>query len=140
MGEETQLTQGPRGTAEISHRRILFEMAAIIVVAAMIGAVFGSVRFAVGVFIGGLLAFGNYFWLRKSTGSLFERVASGGTTGWPAVGFLLRYVTIGLVLLGIYFSGVLPIAAVILGLASFALAVVVDGTISIFRSSFKKEI
>ncbi|HEX2639783.1 MAG TPA: ATP synthase subunit I [Pyrinomonadaceae bacterium] len=140
MGEETQLSQGPQNHAEISHRRILFEMAVIIVVAAAIGAVFGSAKFAVGVFIGGLLAFGNYFWLRKSTGSLFERVASGGTSGWPAVGFLLRYIAIGLVLLGIYFSNVLPIAAVILGLASFALAVVVDGTISIFRSSFKKEI
>lgn len=140
MGEETQPTQGPRDAAEISHRRILFEMAAITIVAAVIGAVFGSAGFAVGVLFGGLLAFGNYFWLRRSTGSLFERVAAGGTTGWPAVGFLLRYIAIGLVLLGIYFSKVLPVAAVILGLASFALAVVVDGTISIFRSTFKKEI
>ena len=59
MGEETQLSQGPQSHAEISHRRILFEMAAIIVVAAAIGAVFGSAKFAVGVVIGGLLAFGN---------------------------------------------------------------------------------
>ena len=140
MGEETHLSQGPQNVAEISHRRILFEMAAIVIVAAVIGAVFGSVRFATGVLIGGMLAFANYFWLRGSTGSLFRRVAAGGTTGWPAVGFLLRYIAIGLVLLAVYLSKVLPIEAVILGLASFALAVVLDGTISIFRSTFKKEI
>ncbi|MFN6963569.1 MAG: ATP synthase subunit I [Pyrinomonadaceae bacterium] len=141
MGEESHPSGTAQNIREISHRRILFEMAAIVSAATVLGAIFVSARFAIGVAAGGGLAFANYFWLRSSTAAIFRRAIDGSPgIAWPAAGFLLRYAALGSVLLGIYLLKALPMEAVILGLASFALAVVVDGLIGIFTSTFKKEI
>lgn len=116
-------------------------MAAIVVAASLIGGIFLSARFAAGVSLGGVLAFVNYLWLRRATAGLFRRAAENSGAAWPAAaGFLLRYVALGSVLLGIYLLRFLPMEAVILGLSSFALAVVFEGLLNIFTSSFKKEI
>jgi hypothetical protein len=108
-------------------------MAVLVVVGTVIGWLFGGARFGIGVLFGGGLAFGNYFWLKRSTASLFETAFSGGRTPLPAIRFIARYVALGLVVLAIHYSGVLPAAAVIAGLAAFAVAVVVEGIVSIFR-------
>ena len=134
MGEESSaLSSSEPANVTISHRRLLVEMAILIVIGTIIGWFFGGARFGVGVLFGGALAFGNYFWLKSSTESLFATAFSGGRTPLPAIRFMARYVALGLVILAIHYSGVLPAAAIIAGLAAFALAVVVDGIVSIFR-------
>ncbi len=122
------------------HSKLLVKMAAVIAISAVIGVIFSGPRFAVGVLIGGLASFANYFWQRNSTRAIFEVAASGDKPGFVAVRYLLRYVAIGLFVAFFYFTSLLPVTAIILGLSAFALAVVVVGIFSIFTSSNRQEL
>ena len=108
-------------------------MAVLIVVGSIVGFVFGGARFGFGVMFGGVLAFVNYYWLRRSTAAIFEKAVSGTGASFVTLRFISRYVAIGLVILAVHFSGAMPAVAVIAGLSAFAIAVVFDGLISIFR-------
>jgi hypothetical protein len=123
----------------ISNRRLLIEMAVIIAISLLIGAVAVSGQFAVGVFLGGILAYLNYFWLSHSLRAMFSAVAGGQSAGLPAIRYFLRYVLLGAALLAIYLTGVGTVSGAVLGLSSFPLAVVAEGAISIFRGWFKRE-
>ena len=117
----------------MSHRGILLVMAVLVIVGSLAGLAFAGTRAGVGVLVGGILAFANYFWLERSTRAIFQTDAMA-STGILAAKYILRYVAIALVLLAIYLTGILPLAAVIAGLGAFALAVVVHGLRSIFTS------
>ena len=136
MGDESPaLSSDTPATANISHRRLLIEMAVLIAVGTVIGFAFGGVRFGFGVLFGGALAFVNYYWLKRSTAAIFEKAVSGESLRFLPLRFISRYAAIGLVILAVYFSGAMPAGAVILGLAAFAFAVVIDGLLTIFRKN-----
>ncbi len=117
----------------ISHRGILVGMAVVVIAGAILGLAFSGVRFGAGILIGGGLAFANYVWLKRSTGAIFDNAAVA-STGLLAAKYILRYVAIGGCLLVIYLTDVVPVTAVIAGLASFAVAVVIEGLKNIFKS------
>ncbi len=119
---------------QVSLSRVLVIMAVIIAVGAIAGFIFGPARFGAGVMVGGAMSFANYFWQRNSTRAIFAQAANGEKPMLLSVRYILRYVFLGLVVWAIYATGVLPIAAVVLGLAAFALAVVIEGLIGIFSS------
>jgi ATP synthase I subunit len=134
MGEESPaLPSEAPVTAAISHRRLLIEMAVLIVFGSLAGFVFAGARFGFGILFGGALAFLNYYWLKRSTAAIFDKAVSGTGARFVSLRFISRYVAIGAVILAVYFSGAMPAVAVIAGLSAFAIAVVVDGLISIFR-------
>jgi hypothetical protein len=134
MGEELPaLPTNEPANPSISHSRLLIEMAVLIALGTIAGSIFGGIRFGLGVLFGGGLAFLNYFWLKRSTAAIFEKAISGDPVRFLPIRFISRYVAIGLVVLAIHFSGAMPAAAVILGLAAFAFAVVVDGLLRIFK-------
>lgn len=134
MGEESPaLPSDEPLPAGISHSRLLIEMAVLVAVGAVIGFILGGARFCFGVLFGGALAFINYYWLKRSTAAIFEKAISGVGGRFVSLRFISRYVALGVVILAIHFSGAMPATAVIAGLAAFAVAVVVDGFISIFR-------
>lgn len=135
MGEDLDPLTTESSVRPISHRGILIVMAVLVVVGSIAGFVFGGTAFGSGVIFGGILSFANYFWLERSTRTIFAETAVA-TTGILAMKYILRYVAIGLVLLLVYMTGIFPVAAVILGLASFAFAVVVQGLKNIISSSF----
>ena len=110
-------------------------MLALIVMGTVAAFVIAGRSFGTGVLVGGILAVVNYFWLERSTRALFEQRAASSAT-LLAAKYILRYVAIGGVLLLIYMSNAVPVAAVILGLSAFAIAVVLQGLKSIFASSF----
>jgi hypothetical protein len=120
-------------SVNISHRRLLIEMAGLIAAGAIAGFVFGGARFGFGVLFGGVLSFLNYFWLKRSTAAIFDKAFAGVHARFVTLRFIGRYIAVGVVVLAVYFSGAMPASAVILGLAAFAFAVVIDGVISIFR-------
>ena len=122
-----------RSVDALSTRGILGVMAVVVVAGALLGFAFQGTRFGVGVLFGGLMAFVNYLWLERSTRAIFDNAAVG-STGWLSAKYFLRYVAIGAVLLGIYLTAVLPVTAVIAGLAAFAVAVVIHGLKDIFKS------
>ncbi|MEZ5424370.1 MAG: ATP synthase subunit I [Pyrinomonadaceae bacterium] len=131
MGVQTDPETGIRG---YSRARIFALMAVAVVAAAVAGLIFGSVRFCVGILVGGLLSAVNFVWLESTTKGLFAQQAEGRRSIFPAARFILRYLALGVVLWGIYKLDVLPIAAVLIGLSAFAVAVVLDGFNSIFKS------
>jgi len=117
----------------ISNRRLLVEMAVLILAGAFAGFIFGGWRFGSGVLFGGMLAFANYYWLKRSTAAIFNSAAMGLGAGWVSVRFIARYVALVVVILAVHFSGMFPATSVIAGLGAFAAAVVVEGFTSIFR-------
>ncbi len=120
--------------ATLSHRRILITMAVIAVLGSIAGLIFVSGGFAAGVLIGGLLSFVNYFWLKRSLKIIFDRAIAGDKPRFLGAKYFLRYVAFGVILTIVYLTGIVPVVAIILGIASFALAVVAEGIIRIFSS------
>jgi len=135
MGEELDPLTIDGQPKPIRHRGILLAMAAIAAIAAAAGFVFGGTQFGFGVIFGGVLAFVNYFWLDRSTRAIFAAEASA-STAILALRYLLRYAVIGGMIFLVYLTGAFPVAAVILGLAIFAFAVVFEGLKNIFTTSF----
>lgn len=132
MGEDIEpITAVP----VISHRGILIIMAAVVVLAAICGFVFGGPTFGIGVIFGGILSFANYFWLERSTRAMFAPNAIA-TSGILAAKYIFRYVVLGGILFLVFLTEAMPIAAVILGLSAFALAVVLQGVKNIISSTF----
>lgn len=133
--------QSPVGVMPDSHRRILIIMAALGLIGTIAGAALVSVRFGLGVFVGVGLAFANYYWLKHSLRKVFESAAEGEKPRISMLRYLGRYLALGIVIAIIYASEILPIVPVVLGIAGFGFAVVVDGFIRIFTSfSDRKEI
>ena len=115
----------------ISHRGILAVLAVLVAIGTIAGFALGGVLWGSGILFGGVLSFVNYLWLKRSTRLIFEQ-PEGANTGILAAKYILRYVVIGAILLLVYLTDALPIAAVIIGLAAFAVAVVLQGIKNIF--------
>ena len=133
MGEEPQ----PLTTeAELrrSHSGILLIMAAVVAVMAVAAGLFDGNAAAIGVVLGGILAWINFRWLDSSTRAMMiDPIAA--TTAILAMKYVFRYLLIAAMLFAVWYYDVLPVAAVIAGLGSFAVAVVIRGFTDIFKSS-----
>lgn len=134
MGEDIDPLTTESNVTPMSHRSIVLLMSVLIVAGTLAAFWFGGRLWGVGVLFGGVLSFVNYFWLDRSTRAMFDQTATA-TTGILAAKYILRYVAIGLVLFFIYTTDALPVAAVILGVAAFAFAVVLHGLKNIISSS-----
>ncbi len=127
--------------APLTHRRILTVMAIVAVLSGLLSFVFVSWQFGLGVLLGGILSFINYYWLKLSLKKVFDKAIHGEKPRFLAVRYISRYLVLGAVLLIVLFTKTVPVVAVILGLASFAFAIVIEGFIRLFASFFyKKEI
>ena len=118
-----------------THNRILVIMAVLGILAAVAGAVFQSISWGIGILFGIALAYANYYWLRYSLKKVFEAAAEGEKPKISAIRYILRYLTLAAVVALIFALDILPIVPVILGMAGFGFAVVVDGIIRIFSSA-----
>lgn len=124
----------------ISHRRILTMMAAVAIFGSATGFVFVSAPFGWGVLLGGILSLANYYWLKISLKKLFDAaLAHGEKPRFLAIRYFSRYLTLGIILTIIFLTHAIPVVAVILGLASFALAIVIEGFFRVFSSFFNKK-
>lgn len=124
--------------APMSHRRILWAMAIVAITGALASVVFISRQFGLGVLLGGGLSFVNYYWLKVSLKRVFDAaVAHGEKPRFLAVRYFSRYLTLGAILAIVFLTETIPIIAVVLGLASFALAIVAEGLIRLFSTFFK---
>ncbi len=122
----------------LSHRRILWMMGLVAVFAGLAGFIFVSWQFGLGVILGGILSLINYYWLKVSLKRLFDNaIAHGVKPRFLAVRYFARYVTLGAILLIVFLTETIPVVAVILGLSSFALAIVIEGLIRLFSTFFK---
>lgn len=116
-----------------SNRGILGVMFAVVAVTALAAAPLYGWKASIGVVLGGVLAWLNFRWLDSSTRAMMT-TPELATMPILAMKYVLRYVLIAAVIFGIWYYDLLPVAAVIAGLASFAVAVVLKGLKSIFTS------
>jgi hypothetical protein len=123
----------------LTHRRILIVMAAVAIAGSLLGFVFVSGLFGLGVLIGGVLSFVNYYWLKRSLKKIFEQAVDGEKARFLGLRYLFRYLVLGGILLIVFLTKTVPVAAVILGLASFAIAIMIEALIRLFASFFKKK-
>lgn len=133
-------TVQPETATPISNRRILWVMGVVVVLGALACLIFISRAFGLGFFIGGILAFINYYWLKSSLKKMFVETVEGEYKArYSAARHISRYFTLGAILTVVFLTEAVPIAAVILGLASFAFAIIVEAFIRIFSFFFKRE-
>jgi hypothetical protein len=141
MSEETDsnaaLQEPP---VPISNRRILWTMGIIVVLGSLACLIFVSRQFGAGIFIGGILAFINYYWLKISLKRMFIETAEGEhKPRYSAARYMLRYLTLGAILALVFLTEVVPIASIVLGLGSFAFAIIIEAFIRIFSFLFRRE-
>lgn len=128
---------GQSNIALLSHQRILWTMAFVVILGSIAGFVFVSRQFGFGVVIGGTLSFINYLWLKLSLRKVFDNAADGTRPGFLAVRYFARYAALAGVLGIVFLLKVIPVVAVIAGLSSFAVAIVIEGFLRLFSSLFK---
>jgi hypothetical protein len=139
MSENSEPVFEEQTASPLSHRRIFFVMAVVVVFGSVLSFVFISLAFGFGVLIGGILSLINYYWLKKSLKTIFDRAVRGERPRFFATGYFLRYLTFGAILALVYLTKTVPVVSVILGLASFAFAITIEGFIRLFLSFFKKK-
>ncbi len=119
----------------LSNERILVIMAVLGIVGGIAGFIWVSLPFGVGVVVGTVLAFVNYYWLRSSLRKIFSAAASGDRPRMLTGTYFLRYLVLAVVVAVIYATEIVPIVALILGLAAFGFAVIVEGVVRIVARS-----
>ncbi len=131
MSDDTEPAES-QNIVPLSHRRILVIMALLGLLGSIAGFAFVSATFGFGVLIGSILAFINYYWLKGSLKRIFDDAAEGEKPKLLALRYFTRYLVLGAIIAVIYATGAVSIVGVILGMAGFGFAVVVDGFIRIF--------
>jgi len=140
MSEETgHKTSEKADTGSIVLDRIVWLLVGLMVIGAVTGAVLKSGIFGVGILVGGVLSIVNYIWLRSSVRVLLSGVDEGARPRFLAVRYLSRYLTFGAVLVVIYLTEAFPMISVLIGLAGFAFAIVIEGLRSIVMSFNRHE-
>jgi hypothetical protein len=141
MSEDSeQIPEEQQSTVQtLSHKRILTLMALAALLGSVAGFIFDGLSFGIGVLIGGGLSLVNYYWLKRSLKTVFDRAAEGAKPQFLAGRYFLRYFVFGTILTIVYLTKAVPVVAVLLGLASFALAIIFEAIIRLFNSFFNKK-
>jgi hypothetical protein len=124
----------------ISNQRILWLMVVVVAAGSLASLFFISRLWALGFFIGGILSFVNFFWLKTSLRKMFVETSEGEhKPHYSAARYILRYFTLGAVLGIIFLTQIVPVASVIFGLVSLAFAILIEAFIRIFSTLFKRK-
>ncbi len=140
MSDETEPIAPPDATVKpLSHSRILKIMGVIGLFGCVLGTLFISAKFGVGVLVGSMLAFVNYYWLKVSLRKLFDLAAgSGERPRLLGLKYFARYVVIGAVVAVLYATEAVSVVGLILGIGSFGFAVVFEGLFNIISGPAKR--
>ena len=106
--------------------RIFRTMAFAVVLAVVFSLPFVQWRITVGLLLGGILSLLNHYWLSTSTAAAFTVLIHGAKPRLKVAQYILRYLVIaGLVLIA-YKLNLVSLAATIVGLCSFVVALFVE--------------
>jgi hypothetical protein len=139
MSENSEQGYDEQNVEPLSHQRIFILMASAVVLGSVLSLLFISLNFAVGILIGGVLSLINYYWLNRSLKAVMEGAVAGGSPHFLAGRAFIRYLAFGAVLALLYLTKAVPMVAVLLGLASFAVAIIFEALIRIFSSFSNKK-
>jgi hypothetical protein len=127
-GDDQQLTTPPR------NERILVILAVLSIGGSIAGAAFGSARLGLAVLIGCVLAFVNYYWMQRSLKKIFSEAREGEKPRFLGAGYFIRYLVLGCVVAFIYTLDLLPISGLLVGMAGFGFAILIEGFLRVFIS------
>ena len=125
---DQQLTTPPR------NERILVILAVLGIGGSIAGTALVSARFGLAVLIGCVLAFVNYYWMQRSLKKIFSSAAEGEKPRFLGAGYFIRYLVLGTVVAIIYTLDLLPISGLLIGMAGFGFAILVEGFLRVFNS------
>jgi hypothetical protein len=114
------------GSENRLERRIFNAMACSVALAAVASVPLFSWRVTTGLLLGGGLSLLNHHWLRSSTASAFSVIAHGAKPKLSIVAYVLRYLVIATAVFLAYKLNLVSLAATIVGLCSFVMALFVE--------------
>lgn len=96
-------------------------------------------RVTLGLLIGGLLALFNHRWLKNSAAAAIQLSATGGKAQFKLAQFLLRYAVIAAVIFSLYTLNLISLTAVLAGMSSFVVAMMVEAVREFYFALTKRE-
>jgi hypothetical protein len=112
----------PEAQSSGIERRIFRAMAFAVAFAVVASLPFGQWRITTGLLLGGLLSLLNHRWLSSSTAAAFSVVANGAKPKLKLAQYILRYFIIAALVFVAYKLNLVSLAATIVGLCSFVVA------------------
>ncbi|HEV8366485.1 MAG TPA: ATP synthase subunit I [Pyrinomonadaceae bacterium] len=120
--ETTVLTDEDHGL----NARMFRVMVVVTGLAVVISAFISPWRTTVGLLVGGALALFSHRWLRNSAAAAIRLSVGGGIQQIRLLQFILRYVVVGSAIFAAYEAGIASLPAMLVGLSSFVVALMVE--------------
>jgi hypothetical protein len=121
---------------EVRIRRV---MVASVVLTVSVSALLAPWRVTTGLLLGGLLSLLNYYWLRTSIAALIEARVAGTNGGARVPIYILRYFLIASIVIGGYKLNAVSLAATIVGLCSFVVALFAEALRQVYLTIVHRE-
>jgi hypothetical protein len=129
MADTANNTANTSAISEEDHglnARIFRVMLAATGLAVVISAFLNPWRTTTGLFIGGALALFSHNWLKNSAAAAIRLSVGGGVQQIRLLQFLLRYAVVASVIFAAYEAGIASLPAMLVGLSSFVVALIVE--------------
>lgn len=109
------------------------------VLAVTISAFIAPWRVTAGLLVGGLLALFSHRWLKNSAAAAIQLSTSGGRPQLRLAQFVLRYAVIAAVIFSAYTLDLISVPAVLAGMSSFVVAMMVEAVREFYFAITKRE-
>jgi len=119
--------------------RVFRVMVAVTVLSATVSAFVGPWRFTTGLIIGGALAIFSHRWLSNSAAAAIRLSIGGGVQQIGLFQFILRYVVVAATLFAATELGIASLSAMLVGLSSFVLALMVEALREFYFAIIQRE-
>lgn len=147
MSETSDNVNNNESAQVVSQKRILVLTAFVVIAGSLLCLIFADGLFTIGFLIGGILSFVNFYWLKMSLKKIFEGITPIEEDEefikprFLSLRYVFRYIFLGIVLYLIWMTKLIPIVAVLIGMFSFAAAILIEAVIILIKSVFfRKEI
>ncbi|HSK65241.1 MAG TPA: ATP synthase subunit I [Pyrinomonadaceae bacterium] len=119
--------------------RIFRTMAIATGLSVAVSALIGPWRVTAGLLLGGLLALFSHRWLKNSAAAAIQLSTAGGAPQFRIAQFLLRYIVIAAVIFATYTLDLVSLPAVLAGLCSFVVAMLVEAFREFYFAIIERE-
>ena len=119
--------------------RVFRSMVVASALAVTIAAFIAPWRVTTGLLVGGLLALFSHRWLSNSASAAIQLSTAGGTPRLRLAQFVLRYVVIAAVVFSAYTLDLISLPAVLAGMSSFVIAMMVEAVREFYFAITKRE-
>ena len=121
------------------HSRILRTMIVTTLVGVAASVFLAPWQFTLGLVIGGLLALLNHRWLQSSISAAFGVLVAGEKPRIGLAKYIFRYLVVGAVAFAAYTLGFASLAAIIIGLCTFVIALFVEAFREFYFAIIRRE-